>query len=306
MRYRITHHTGYQYGERVSLSHTVVRLRPRDHAGQSCLRHQITIWPAPNTRSDRLDYFANHVTYFSVKESHEQLTIDSQSEVEVRAPAEGCLSLPMGWEQARQALLDAASPEALLAREFSFDSPYVARSAELHAYALPSFAPGRPFLQAVYELTQRIHSDFEFLPGSTTVGTPVLEVLRSRRGVCQDFAHLEIGCLRSMGLAARYVSGYLATTPPPGQQRLVGADVSHAWIGVFSPECGWIDFDPTNGVMVSTGHMTVAWARDYDDVGPIRGILIGGRRQKLYVAVDVVPVEVEADANTGMGDPAAT
>jgi transglutaminase-like putative cysteine protease len=294
MKYRVSHHTGYHYTEQVSLSHNLVRLRPREHAGQTCLWHKMTISPAPNMRSDRMDYFANHVAYFSIEEPHRQLTIESHSEVEVGAVPEDCILLPMPWEQARQALLDAADQESLLAREFSFDSPYVARSPEMKAYALPSFEAGRPLLQSVLELTERIHEDFEFLPGSTTVGTPVLDVLENRRGVCQDFAHIEIGCLRSMGLAARYVSGYLATTPPPGQERLVGADASHAWLSVFSPECGWVDFDPTNGLMPSTGHVTLAWARDYDDLGPIRGVLVGGRRQQLDVAVDVLPLEIEA------------
>ena len=294
MKYRVTHHTRYHYAEPVSLSHTIVRLRPRDHAGQTCLRHEIVASPAPLIRTDRLDYFENHVTYFGIEESHRELTIDSDSDVEVSAPPGDRLSCPMPWEQARQALLDAADQETLLAREFSFDSPYVARSPELESYALPSFAPGRPLLQSVLDLTERIHADFEFLPGSTTVGTPVFEVMKSRRGVCQDFAHLGIGCLRSLGLAARYVSGYLATTPPPGRQRVVGADVSHAWVSIFSPECGWVDFDPTNGLMPSMGHVTVAWARDYDDLGPIRGVLVGGRRQKLDVAVDVIPLEIEA------------
>lgn len=291
MRYRITHHTSYQYAEPVSLSHNIVRLRPRDHAGQSCLRYQMDISPAPNTRTDRLDYFANHVAYFSIEESHRELTIDSHSEVEVSAAPRDRFSRSIAWEQAGQTFLSADAPESLLAREFSFDSRYVTRSPELQFYALPSFARGRPLLESVLDLTERIHSDFEFLPGSTTVGTPVLEVFEKRKGVCQDFAHLEIGCLRSMGLAARYVSGYLATTPPPGRARLVGADASHAWISVFSRECGWVDFDPTNGLMPSTGHITVAWARDYDDLGPIRGILVGGRRQKLDVAVDVVPLQ---------------
>jgi len=148
---------------------------------------------------------------------------------------------------------------------------------------------GRSFLQCVLDLTQRIHHDFEFLPGSTKVGTPVPEVLHNRRGVCQDFAHLQIGCLRSLGLAARYVSGYLATTPPPGQTRLTGATHLMPGVSVFEPDFGWIDFDPTNGVMPSDSHVTVAWGRDYDDLGPVKGILVGGRGQRLKVSVDVAP-----------------
>ena len=271
--------------------HNIVRLRLRDHATQTCLRHELKVSPAPATRSEGIDYFSNHRSYFSIQESHERLAIDSSSEVQVSATLDDRLSLPLSWEHARALLLEPPDPQTLLAREFSFDSPYVPRSAELAAYAAPSFAPGAPLLRSVFDLTTRIHKEFEFLPGSTNIGTSVHEVMQSRRGVCQDFAQLQIGCLRSLGLAARYVSGYIVTTPPPGKPRLVGADVSHAWVAAYSPECGWVDFDPTNGMMPSSGHITVAWARDYDDLGPIRGILVGGRRQRLTVSVDVLPVE---------------
>jgi transglutaminase-like putative cysteine protease len=291
MRFRIVHHTQYSYKEAVSLSHNIVRLRPRDRDQQTCLRHELTISPAPKARKDDVDYFGNHMAYFSLEESHRQLTIDASSEVEVNFRPAHDPSGGASWEQVRQMLLDAASLPALLAREFSFDSPYVTRSLDLASYARPSFAPDRPLLQCVLDLNERIHRDFEFLPGSTKIGTPASDVLRTRRGVCQDFAHLQIGCLRSLGLAARYVSGYLATTPPPGRERLVGGDVSHAWVGVYIPERGWVDFDPTNGIMPLNGHITVAWARDYDDVSPIRGILVGGRRQRLDVAVDVMPAQ---------------
>ncbi len=151
------------------------------------------------------------------------------------------------------------------------------------------------------DLTERIHSEFKFLPGATKVGTPVADVLRMRKGVCQDFAHVQLGCLRSLGFAARYVSGYIVTTPPPGQARLQGADVSHAWVSVFAPDLGWIDFDPTNGLIPSDGHITVGWARDYDDIGPVRGVVVGGRRQHLDVSVDVAPVEYRLPALLGRG-----
>ncbi len=291
MKFRVVHHTQYTYAEAVSLSHNIVRLWPRDSGKQRCLWHELKISPAPRAQKDSVDYFGNHMAYFSLEESHNQLTIDAHSEVEVDGKPLGNLSEGMSWEQARQALVGAADLESLLAREYSFDSPYVARSASLEAYARPSFAAGRPLLECVLDLTLRIRRDFKFLPGSTKVGTPVADVLRTRRGVCQDFAQLQIGCLRSMGLAARYVSGYLVTIPPPGKERLVGADVSHAWVSAYAPGRGWVDFDPTNGVMPSDGHVTIAWARDYDDLGPIRGVLVGGRRQRLDVAVDVVPVE---------------
>ncbi len=291
MRYRVTHSTRYDYAQPVSLSHNVVRLRPRNHGLHACLRHRLTIVPGAATRSERLDYFGNYSDYFCLQESHHHLTIAAQSEVEVRPPARVDLGQGPSWERVRELLQHALEPETLRASEFRFDSPYVARSAELAFYAQPSFAKDRPFLDSVMHLTQRIHDEFEFLPGSTTVGTPVLDVLGTRRGVCQDFAHLQIGCLRSLGLAARYISGYLVTTPPPGKPRLTGADVSHAWVSVFVPATGWIDYDPTNGLMPSDGHITVAWGRDYSDVGPIQGILVGGRRHRLHVSVDVLPEE---------------
>jgi len=291
LRYRVTHSTRYNYAQPVSLSHNVVRLRPRNHGPQTCLRHQLTIVPAPATRSERLDYFGNYSNYFCLQESHDQLRIAAQSEVEVNACSWADLAHGPSWEHVRDLLRQALDPETVSACEFGFDSPYVARSAELASYAQPSFKKGRPFLECVLDLTKRIHTEFKFLPGSTSVGTPVLEVLGTKRGVCQDFAHLQIGCLRSLGLAARYVSGYLATIPPPGQRRLTGADVSHAWVSVFAPTTGWIDFDPTNGLMPSDGHIMVAWGRDYSDVGPIQGILVGGRRHRLHVSVDVLPEE---------------
>ena len=290
MRFRITHHTTYSYAESVSLSHNVVRLRPRNHGRQTCLQHELTVAPSPIARNQEFDYFGNHVAYFCLQSAHTQLKIVAESEVELAPSA--AVDIPEGptWEQTIQMLLSPPDERTLRAREYCFDSPYVARSSELADYALSSFVAGRPLLACVLDLTLRIHAEFEFLPGSTKVGTPTLDVLRMRRGVCQDFAHLQIGCLRSLGLAARYVSGYLVTTPPPGQGRLSGADVSHAWCSVYAPGVGWVDFDPTNGLIPSDAHITVAWARDYDDVGPIKGILVGGRRQRLEVGVDVVPV----------------
>jgi transglutaminase-like putative cysteine protease len=292
LKYRITHSTTYDYADAVSLSHNIARLRPRDSGSQQiCLRHDLSVLPAPSDRSDSLDYFGNHVAYFSLQESHNQLKIAACSEVEITPTFPPDFSLGPSWEKVRDELLASADPETRFAREFTFDSTYVVRSAELANYALRSFAPNQPFLSCVLGLTERIHGEFEFLPGATKVGTPVADVLRMRKGVCQDFAHVQLGCLRSLGFAARYVSGYIVTTPPPGQRRLQGADVSHAWVGVFAPGLGWTDFDPTNGLMPSDSHITVGWARDYDDIGPVRGVVVGGRRQHLDVSVDVAPVE---------------
>lgn len=291
MKYRVTHSTRYEYDETIPLSHNLVRLRPRDHAMQVCLRHELFVLPSPAVVSVDQDYFGNQVTWFSVQERHTALNICGHSEVQVNPPTRPNLSVGPSWEQVVETLIAAPDAQTLDARQFSFESPHVTLSSDLANYAQVSFTPGRPLLESVFDLTERIYHDFKFLPGSTKVGTPVAEVLRARQGVCQDFSNLQIGCLRSLGLAARYVSGYIVTYPPPGKERLAGADASHAWISVYAPGYGWVDFDPTNGLMPSDEHITVAWGRDYEDVGPTRGILIGGQRHWLDVAVDVVPLE---------------
>ncbi|HWF39287.1 MAG TPA: transglutaminase family protein [Candidatus Acidoferrales bacterium] len=289
MIYRIAHKTRYEYADAVPLSHNLMRARPRNTSAQSCRWHDFSILPVRAIRGEHLDYFGNHVSWLSVEEPHTELTIDSHSEVEVRLELRPELSQARAWEQVAEAIR--GSSDVIPARQFTFDSLHVRRSSELAAYALSSFPPGRSLLECAFDLTKRIHVEFKYLPGSTKIGTPSLEVLQHRRGVCQDFAHLQIACFRSLGLAARYVSGYLVTTPPPGKPRLTGVDATHAWVSLFDPDFGWVDFDPTNGVMPLDSHITVAWGRDYDDVGPIRGILIGGHRQKLDVSVDVVPIE---------------
>jgi transglutaminase-like putative cysteine protease len=291
VRFRVTHTTHYSYADAVPLSHNIARLRPRDYNMQTCLLHELVVTPSPVISNERQDYFGNQIVWFSLQEPHTELTVTARSEVQIDLALRPDLSQSPSWEQVRQALLKPEDSRTLFARQFTFESPQIICSPELADYARPSFSPDRPFLEGALDLTERIHRDFEFLPGSTRVGTPVLEVLRNRRGVCQDFAHLQIGCLRSLGLAARYVSGYIFTMPPPGQARLAGADASHAWISTFAPGFGWMDFDPTNGIMPSDSHVTVAWARDYDDVAPVKGILIGGRHQRLEVAVDVIPAE---------------
>ena len=292
MRFRISHRTRYGYRDSVLLSHNVAQLRPRESGTQTAEHHELIITPQPSAKSSGVDYFGNHV--YMVQRAgapHRELTITANSEVEVSLTLRPDVSKGPSWEEVREAIRNSPLPQLRFARQFVLDSPHITRSPELADYALPSFPAGRPFLEAVLDLTERIHREFKFLPGSTEVDTPVSDVLCTREGVCQDFAHLQISCLRSLGLAARYVSGYLVTTPLPGHPRLSGADVSHAWVSVFAPDFGWLDFDPTNGLMPSDGHITVAWARDYDDVGPVRGILIGGRQQEMEVSVDVAPVE---------------
>jgi transglutaminase-like putative cysteine protease len=211
--------------------------------------------------------------------------------VTVPAPARPPLLFPATWEQIRDRVATQRRADVLEAFAYTFDSQHVRAGAALTAYAAPSFPPGRPFLEAVMDLTRRIHAEFTYDPRATTIATPVAEVLEIRRGVCQDFAHLQIGCLRSLGLPARYVSGYVLTTPPPGRPRLVGADASHAWVAVPLPDFGWVDFDPTNGLMNGDQHVTVAVGRDFADVTPVRGVILGGGGHELSVRVDVIAAE---------------
>jgi transglutaminase-like putative cysteine protease len=291
VRYNVTHLTEYRYREAVPLGHNTVRLKPREMDRQDLLAYSLQVTPNPIVRNERIDFFGNPVTWFSLQEPHDRLRIISRSTLEVRP-----LNLPTGfrwpaWDQVAYKLRG-LDHEWLEAKQFLFDSPHVATDVQLAEYARPSFAPGRPLLDCVTELTNRIYDEFTFDSDMTTVGTPILEVLQHRCGVCQDFAHLQIGCLRSLGLAARYVSGYLNTAPPREQSRLVGADASHAWVSVFFPEFGWIDFDPTNGLLPSQDHVAVGWARDYGDISPVRGVIVGGSRHWLNVSVDVEPVRI--------------
>ena len=290
MKYRVTHTTDYHYGEAVPLSHNLMHLRPRDTARQLCLTNVISVTPAPALRRDRIDFFGNHMSWFSVQEPHQGLRVQSLSEVDVSPFKPAPRLAELAWDKVPDLLVRHLDPTTLEARQFTFDSAYVPRSAQLADYARPSFTPGRSLFDAVVELTTRIYSEFKFQAGATIVGTPMLDVLRNRRGVCQDFAHLQIGCLRSLGLAARYVSGYLLTHPPSGERQLTGADASHAWVSVFFPEFGWVDLDPTNGLLPSVEHVTVGWARDYDDISPVKGVIVGAHRHDLNVSVMVTPL----------------
>ena len=290
MIYLVRHSTEYVYAEAVPLCHNVVHLRPRDTGRQRCLRHLLHITPEPAAWRERTDFFANPVADFSLQEPHTRMEIVAESEVEVsesprpQAPA-------IAWEEVVARLEGDRSGDCFVARPFTFDSLHAPRGEAVRAYAAKSFTPGRDVVDAADDLMCRIYDDFDYAPGSTGVGTTVAEVLERRQGVCQDFAHLMLAGLRSMGLAARYVSGYLVTRPPPGAPRLVGCDASHAWVGLFVPNFGWIDFDPTNAVRPAHQHITVAVARDYDDVAPVRGVILGGHRHALRVSVDVRPAD---------------
>ncbi|HEY3822958.1 MAG TPA: transglutaminase family protein [Bryobacteraceae bacterium] len=290
MIYRVRHLTIYNYEDPVSVSHHILRLTPHNSPRQTCRQSSITITPKPPACTPHKDYFGNTATAFTLIEPHDRLVVEATSELEVNAPSLPDFSASPAWEKVRDSLPHDRTGEALNAFQFVFDSNRIAIRPELAAYARDSFSPDRPLLEAALDLTRRINQDFRFDNKATEVSTPVETFFEKRRGVCQDFAHLQIGCMRSLGLPARYVSGYLRTVPASGQPRLVGADASHAWCAVWSPGAGWVDFDPTNNCVPSDGHITVAQGRDYSDVSPIYGVLLGGARHTLDTGVDVIPV----------------
>ena len=290
MNYKIVHRTSYDYAAPVTVSHHVARLEPRVTATQQREDYTLRISPAPAIRKSRKDYFGNELCFFSIQQVHERLETVTTSRVTVHAPPAVVADESSEWEQVATLFRDPVSPEVVEPYQFVFDSPQVRASLELADYALESFRPRTPLLSGVADLMRRIHADFKYDPKATTIATPLEEVWTNRRGVCQDFAHLGIACLRSIGLPARYVSGYLRTHAPPGKERLVGADASHAWFSVFCPTFGWIDLDPTNNVIPSEEHITVAYGRDFGDVSPLSGILTGGGSHDVKVSVDVAPM----------------
>ncbi len=291
MRIRVVHQTSYTYSEPVSTSHHAAHLAPRDGEHLRTLVHDVAITPTPSVRRERFDFFGNRTLHFSLREPHRALEVVATSVVDLSPVAAPTLAAAPPWEGVRDHVRTNRRRDVLDAYAFTFDSPIAKSSPALADYAAPSFPPGRPILEAVRDFTARIHADFVYDPKSTDVSTSVAEVMRRRRGVCQDFAHLEIACLRGLGLPARYVSGYLLTRPPPGRPRLIGADASHAWIGVFVPDFGWVDFDPTNDLLPQDEHVTVAHGRDFQDVTPLKGVILGGGQHEVAVAVDVAPVD---------------
>ncbi len=289
MKYRIIHRTLYSYEETVTTCHNEARLIPRNHGHQQCLNASLTVDPPPASRSEREDFFGNHVAYYAIDIPHDRLEVTATSEIMLE-PAPGQLPLGSGipWEESQRRLYQELNPDNLDARQYLLDSPMVAATAAIKRYAAPSFRNNRAVAEVVHDLMARIHRDFTYDPGFTTIATPLSEVLEHRRGVCQDFAHLAIACLRSHGLPARYISGYIETQAPPGQQKLLGADASHAWFAVYDPDVGWLDYDPTNNQIPIDRHITTAWGRDYSDITPIKGVIYGGGHHDTEVSVDVV------------------
>ncbi len=291
MRYRVTHTTRYSYSYSVQMCRNQACLHPRQTPLQDCQSFTLSVLPQPADLRERTDFFGNQMTHFAIQEAHEKLIVSAVSELEIRERPERYEQADRySWEEVRERLVKDRSLPAGDIFPFIYPSPLLPAHPELVAYGLKSFTPGRPFAQAVSDLMRRIYTEFSYSPGVTTASTPLAQVIKRKKGVCQDFAHFAIACLRSLGLAARYVSGYLETIPPPGEVKLVGADASHAWFAVYAPEIGWLDFDPTNNVKPGDQHVTVAWGRDFSDVSPLKGITIGGGNHMVMVSVDVARI----------------
>lgn len=290
MDYEVIHRTVYEYREPVSVSQHAARLKPRALAGQQVRDFELRVSPHPEVLTERTDYFGNALLVFGIRELHACMEVEARSRVSIPSLTPPVPALSPAWTEVAAAFRDPVAPERVEPYEFCLESPMVRTSREYADWARESFTGQTPLLQGAADLTRRIYSGFTFDPKATEVATPMEEVWERRRGVCQDFAHIAIGCLRSLGLAARYVSGYLRTQPPPGKPRLQGADASHAWISVFCPLHGWVEFDPTNNLMPGDGHVRVAVGRDYSDVSPLSGVLTGGGEHVVSVSVDMVEV----------------
>jgi transglutaminase-like putative cysteine protease len=286
----ISHRTTYSYAAPVSLSQHLLHLTPRATPNQVCHHHSLLVEPAPTVNSESRDFFGNATAFLTLEEPHDRLTILAVSRIAVSPPNTPPADATTPWDRIGEILAKQRVPETLEAHQFVFDSPFT-YSDHVLEFARESFPPGRPILEGTVDLMSRIFREFKYEGGVTDINTPVDKVLRDRRGVCQDFAHLQIAALRSLGLPARYVSGYLRTHPPEGQERKIGADASHAWLAVWVPEHGWVDLDPTNDMIPRDEHITVAWGRDYGDVSPINGMMLGGGEHRIHVAVDVKPLE---------------
>jgi len=288
MRYSIRHNTSYTYLEPVSLCHNIARLLPRDTPEQTCRGLRIEISPQPQKTSEYRDFFGNRVLYFSVEKEHRELKVNVTSEVEKKYA--GPKSVP---DYPKADLAQAANeiaqlkPDAVEIKQYLIPTPMTEGGEEIRRYALESFPSGRPVFEGVKDLNARIHHDFVYKPGFTTIATPLADLMKQKKGVCQDFAHFAISGLRMLGFPVRYVSGYIETISPEGTEKLVGVDASHAWFSVYIPDLGWVDFDPTNNCLAGDQHITIGWGRDYADIAPMEGIILSSGSHELKVSVDV-------------------
>ena len=289
MKYRVIHRTEYEYSELAAVCHNVAHLSPRTDAGQHCSSHYLSVVPQPAILDERTDHYGNRSVYFSIEKPHKTMVVTATSMVEPR-PVEATEPSANLWRTFAADLERMPPAEQALIRSYRLESPMAPHLPELRAFAAPSFEAHPTVAGAAADLMRRIFSDFTYDPAFTTLATPLRDVLVNRRGVCQDFAHLAVAGLRAYGLAARYVSGYLETQPPPGKEKLAGADASHAWLAVFAPDRGWIDLDPTNNQHPDERYITLAWGRDYADVAPLKGVVFGGGSHRMTVSVDVEPM----------------
>ncbi|HEX4635107.1 MAG TPA: transglutaminase family protein [Rhizomicrobium sp.] len=291
MEYFVRHRTTYRYLQDVSHSWHLAHLRLRDTPVQSVEDSKVHLSLEAASRVLREDYFHNPCEWISIDQPHAHLEIVAESRVRVRAHADRASRGSITWEEVRERLEDPQSDEERDAVQYLFDSPMTRFQSDIASYGALSFPPGRPVLAGAMELMNRIHKDFRYDTGVTDVSTPLDKVFEIRAGVCQDLAHVGIAAMRAIGLPARYVSGYLLTQPPPGRTRLLGADASHAWFSVWAPPFGWVDLDPTNDLVVGESHVTACWGRDYSDVAPVAGIILGGHDHVVEVGVDVIPLD---------------
>lgn len=294
MVFRLSHTTSYKYDSGVTFCHNIATLKPKDIVGQTLLDYRLEISPTPTEISEKVDFFGNTVTRFSIQQHHKELKVTAISKVSRDHALQPDIYQSVEGKKITlsQALLELKSikPDILDVRQFILESILIAKiTPEIKAYASVSFKPNRPVFEAAHELMQRIYTDFEFDPEFTNVATPIHVVMKEKKGVCQDFAQIAIACLRSVGLPGRYISGYIETLPPPGKEKLVGADASHAWFSLYIPKFGWVDFDPTNNQIPKNQHITVSWGRDYYDVPPLKGVIYSTGKNKMKVSVDIRP-----------------
>lgn len=286
VRYRIRHRTAYSYSGRIDLYHSLAHLRPREDEGQETLAHHIEVVPEPKIRAERRDSFGNITNYFSIEQSHDFLEVIASTTVLRPDLIPWLPESGIAWNELQVDPKEKDNSGVRLGN-FLFPTPAFPSFASVESFVKPSLIPGRGVLDLSREIMERIYREFKYDPGATDTGTPLEAVMAQKAGVCQDFAHVMIAALRSVGVPARYVSGYLETLPPPGQKKLQGADASHAWVEVWTPESGWTGFDPTNNLLPAGRHVKIAHGRDYFDVQPLKGIFLGTGMQSLFVQVDV-------------------
>lgn len=292
MKFRIRHVTTYRYAQTVNLSQNHARLTPVQTATQACMRSKLEVFPTPEFQYDFVDHFDNKVTVFELFSAHKEMKVIATSDVELFPDTSATLfTAHIPWEHVREQLNKPVDRTTITASLFTLPTALTQFTPSMQAYALQSFSANRSIVDACQDLMERIFTEFTFDPSFSTISTPITAVFEHKRGVCQDFAHFTLACIRSLGLAAKYVSGYIETLPPPGQEKLEGADATHAWISVFVPGTGWIDYDPTNNLRPHDQHVTVATGRDFADITPIKGVVYGGGSQTLEVAVDMKRLE---------------